>query len=200
MAAPDTPADKAKWDAIYQAKAETSTTENLSPAYILQQYQYLLPQQGVALDLASGLGANAVFLSQHNLQTHAWDISATAIETLEATAKTMKLDIQSQVRDVVTNPPGKNTFDVIVVSHFLERQIMPDIIAALRPKGLLFYQTFTMERVTDTGPKNEKYRLAKNELLDMCKRLNTIVYHEEGLLGDTDQGFRNEALFIGQRL
>ncbi len=200
MIVSDTQTDKDKWNAIYQSKSESSATVNLAPAFILLQNQHLLPQQGKALDLASGLGANAIFLAQHNLQTHAWDISSTAIDKLGETAKTLNLDIQLQVRDVVTNPPEEKTFDVIVVSRFLERQIMPAIIAALRINGLLFYQTFTKERVSDIGPKSEDYRLAKNELLELCKDLKTVVYREEGLLGDTEQGFRNEALYIGQRL
>jgi len=87
---------------------------------------------------------------------------------------------------------------VIVVCHFLDRQIMPEIIAALRNNGLLFYQTFTKTRVQESGPSNEQYRLGKNELLDLCKGLDTIVYREEGTIGDTESGFRNEALYIGQ--
>jgi hypothetical protein len=76
---------------------------------------------------------------------------------------------------------------------------MPEIIAALRKNGLLFYQTFTMARVQESGPSSDKYRLGKNELLDLCKDLDTIIYREEGTIGDTESGFRNEALYIGQR-
>jgi tellurite methyltransferase len=191
--------DKDKWDKIYQSKQQTSEKKDLSPAYILQEFQHLLPNQGEALDLACGLGANALFLAQHNLQTHAWDVSSVAIDKLNQSAKSLKLKIKTEVRDVVTQPPNENSFDVIVISHFLERQIMPNIISALRDGGLLFYQTFTQARVDDTGPRCKKYRLAKNELLNLCEGLDVIVYREEGLIGDTTSGFRNQALFIGQR-
>jgi len=165
---------------------------------MLQKYHYLLPTQGIALDLASGLGANALFLAQKNLDAYAWDISSIAIDKLKEISNSLNLNINTEVRDVVTSPPEENSFDVIVVSHFLDRQIMPNIIAALRKNGLLFYQTFTKLRVQETGPSSDKYRLGKNELLDLCKDLDTIVYREEGTLGDTESGFRNEALFIGQ--
>ena len=190
--------DKDKWNARYQLNGQTVETEKISPAYVLQEFQHLLPAEGLALDLASGLGANALFLAQHTLQAHAWDISSFAIEKLKAAAKSLDLNLHTEVRDVVEKPPEENSFDVIVVSHFLDRQIMPNIIAALRKNGLLFYQTFTKLRVQETGPSSDKYRLGKNELLDLCKDLDTIVYREEGTLGDTESGFRNEALFIGQ--
>ena len=191
--------DKDKWNARYQSNGQTVETEKISPAYVLQEFQHLLPAEGLALDLASGLGANALFLAQHNLQSHAWDISSVAIEKLKAAAKSLDLNLHTEVRDVIAKPPENNSFDVIVVSHFLDRQTMPDIIAALRQNGLLFYQTFTKVQVQETGPSNEKYRLGKNELLNLCKDLDVIVYGEEGLIGNVESGFRNEVLFIGQR-
>ena len=190
--------DKEKWDANYQSRQENGETTKFTPAYILQEFHHLLPNQGKALDLASGLGANALFLAQHNMESHAWDISSIAIEKLKEISNSLNLNINTEVRDVVTSPPEENSFDVIVVSHFLDRQIMPNIIAALRKNGLLFYQTFTKLRVQETGPSSDKYRLGKNELLDLCKDLDTIVYREEGTIGDTGSGFRNEALYIGQ--
>jgi len=196
MADPGTDNDSDKWDAIYDSK---KLSEDFLPAYILKKFHHLLPAQGKSLDLASGFGANALFLAQHNMESHAWDISSIAVEKLKEISNSMNLDIKTEVRDVTTSPPEENSFDVIVVSHFLDRQIMPNIISAIRENGLLFYQTFTKTRVQDIGPSSEKYRLGKNELLDLCKDLDTIVYREEGTIGDTESGFRNEALFIGQR-
>jgi len=191
--------DKDKWNTIYQSKRQNVETKKLTPAYILQEFHHLLPAQGKALDLASGLGANTLFLAQQNMESHAWDISSIAIKKLREAAKSLNLHINTEVRDVVTNPPEESSFDVIVVCHFLDQQIMPDIIAALRNNGLLFYQTFTKAHVQESGPTNEQYRLGKNELLNLCKDLDTVVYREEGLIGNTESGFRNEALFIGQR-
>ncbi len=199
MTAPDTNKESDKWNTRYQSTGNSVVTANLSPAYILQEFQHLLPDQGKALDLACGLGANALFLAQHNLETHAWDISSVAIEKLNNEANSLNLNTKTEVRDVVAKPPEEKSFDVIVVCHFLERKIMPNIISALRQNGLLFYQTFTKARVQDTGPSNENYRLGKNELLRLCENLDVIVYREEDLIGDTASGFRNQALYIGQR-
>ena len=195
----DSNSDSDKWNARYQLREQAEALTNIAPAYLLQKYQHLLPSSGKALDLASGLGANALFLAQHNLESHAWDISSVAIEKLNSEANSLNLNIKTEVRDVVAKPPEEKSFDVIVVCHFLERKIMLNIISALRQNGLLFYQTFTKARVQDTGPSNENYRLGKNELLRLCENLDVIVYREEDLIGDTASGFRNQALFIGQR-
>lgn len=189
-----------KWDTIYQTKISELTPKDLPTAYVLRKFQHLLPNQGHALDLACGLGGNALFLAQQNLQTYAWDISPTAIKQLKKTALSKKLDIHASVRNILKNPPEKNSFDVIIVSYFLERKIMPNIITALRKNGLLFYQTFTVnDSPTDltTGPKNQKYRLAKNELLHLCQDLHIIAYQEENRTMHTK--LPHEALLVGQR-
>lgn len=184
-----------KWNARYQ-----ETTSPASPAQILLEYSHLLPPTGRALDLACGLGANALFLARQGLETHAWDISEVAIQRLHSYSETEGSVLQTEVRDVVRCPPPDNTFDVIIVCRFLERALVPALIKALRPSGLLFYQTFTRTTVhQEYGPKNPEYRLADHELLQLFNELQLIVYREEGRLGDTQRGFRNEALLIGKR-
>lgn len=188
--------DADKWDAIYRAGEHA---QNSQAARVLRDYTHLLPASGSALDLACGRGRNALLLAAHGLQTAAWDVSAEAIQQLQATADATGLTIATRVCDVVAEPPAKASFDVIVVSYFLERALFPQLLAALRPRGLLFYQTFIRDRVSDAGPRNANYRLARNELLELCKALTIRVYHEEGLCGDNTQGFRNEALLIGEK-
>lgn len=187
--------DAEKWDVIYAAGGH----DREEPARVLKDFDHLLPDTGTALDLACGRGANALFLAQRGLRVCAWDISEEAIKFLRETAAQRGIDIDACVRDVTANPPAENSFDVIIVSYFLERKLMPALINALKPDGLLFYQTFIRERIDDSGPRNDAYRLVSNELLELCHVLHIVVYREEGLIGDTRQGFRNEAMLIGQK-
>ena len=187
--------DAEKWDAIYRSGSH----QRQQPARVLREYAHLLPVAGTALEPACGTGINALYLAQQGLETSAWDISQEAIKSLEDRARQAGLQINTRLRDVVSSPPLQNSFDVIVVSYFLERQLIPYLIRALKPRGLLFYQTFIRERVDDTGPNNEEYRLAANELLGLCRDLHIVLYQEEGLIGNTQLGFRNEAMLIGQR-
>ena len=169
------------------------------PCGALEDYAHLLPAQGRALDLASGLGGNAVFLARRGLDTAAWDVSPVAIAKLRDHAEQQGLSVHAEVRDVQSAPPNPDTFDVIVVSCFLERELAPALARALRPEGLLFYQTWTREAVDDRGPQNPAFRLAPNELLALFRDLRVIVYREEGLIGDTTRGLRSEAWLVAIR-
>ncbi|MBI4005666.1 MAG: class I SAM-dependent methyltransferase [Gammaproteobacteria bacterium] len=187
--------DADKWNAVYLASMHVRN----EPVRVLKDHSYLLPKSGTALDLACGTGVNAIFLAQHGLQTFAWDISEQAIKQLRETVNRLHLNIHTEIRNVIDMPPEVETFDVITISYFLERTLMPYIINALRMHGLLFYQTFLKERVDDTGPTNDAYRLAENELLELCAGLHIVKYLEEGMIGNVANGFRNEAMLIGQR-
>ena len=193
---PSSPADlRQKWDRIYR-DADGILPQ---PAQVLSDFQHLLPSNGSALDLASGLGGNALFLAKRGLETHAFDISGEAIARLNATATQLGLGIRTEIRDVTASPPPPETYDVIVVSRFLERALAPALVAALKPLGLLFYQTFTREKTTDGGPGNPAYLLETNELLRMFGELRVVAYREEGRIGDMALGLRNEAYWVGQK-
>ncbi len=185
-----------KWNDQY-AHAEV---EDALPVKVVTDNVHLLPESGDALDLACGLGANALLLARHGLNTVAWDISHVAIEKLERYSSRLGLPLRAQVRDVVTLPPETDSFDVIVVARFLERKLAASLISALKPGGLLFYQTFTREKAQPYGPSNPDYTLAQNELLRLFASLRIIAYSEEGRIGDISSGFRNEAMLIAQKL
>jgi SAM-dependent methyltransferase len=184
-----------KWDERYRA----SSGQTARAARVLVDYRHLLPAHGEALDLACGLGGNALFLAQSGLQTQAWDLSPVAIEALRDRAAKAGLSLKACVHDVVAEPPLPASFDVIVVSYFLARSLAPLLCAALRPGGLLFYQTFVRDKVSAVGPANPDYLLGENELLKLFTGLRLRVYREEGSIGDTSAGLRNEAMLVAQQ-
>ncbi|MCU0971793.1 MAG: class I SAM-dependent methyltransferase, partial [Gammaproteobacteria bacterium] len=132
MAEPGLDVQRANWDRRHGEAAEVG-----APAEVL-------------VDLACGRGANALWLARHTrLAVQAWDFSAVAIARLRNEAEARSLRVDAQVRDVLAEPPPAAAFDVIVVGYFLERALFPPLQAALRPGGLLFYQTFTREAVSE---------------------------------------------------
>lgn len=195
---PDEQADnealREKWDARYR-RAERIP----EPARVLRENLHLLPPEGRALDFACGLGENARLLARQGLAVTAWDLSPVAIERLGHEASTQGLAVTAEVRNVQARPPEAASFDVIVVAHFLDRALAPALSDALRCGGLLFYQTFTREAVSDCGPGNPNFRLAPNELLRLFPGLLVRVYREEGRVGDLSRGTRDLALLVAQR-
>jgi 2-polyprenyl-3-methyl-5-hydroxy-6-metoxy-1,4-benzoquinol methylase len=185
---------KAKWNERYRA-----ATGERQAARVLAENLHLLPDTGRALDLACGLGANALLLARRGLEVVAWDVAEVPIAALQKTARELGLSIRAEVRDVESQPPVAETFDVIVVSYFLNREIIPALIQALRPGGLVYYQTFTRQRVCDRGPRRAEFRLADQELLHLFSGLQLVLYREEGCIGDVRKGLRDEAMFIGRK-
>jgi SAM-dependent methyltransferase len=169
-------------------------------ATVLEQNIHLVTPGRRALDLACGRGANALFMAATGLEVSAWDLSPVAIARLDKAAASAGLPVQATVRDVIASPPDPGSFDLILVSFFLERALAPAIAEALKPGGLLFYQTYSRAAVSDEGPSSERFRLDDNELLSLFPRLRVRVYREERLLGDTGRGWRNMAMLVAERV
>ncbi|AMK76806.1 MULTISPECIES: class I SAM-dependent methyltransferase [Methylomonas] len=183
-----------KWDTVYR-----SASAPASPAEVLSKHRYLLPKQGKALDLACGLGGNAILLAESGLTVEAWDISSVGLGILQQQATEKSLSITTQQCHINAETLTKQTYDVIVICRFLDRTLCNAIMAALKPGGLLFYQTFTRNKLDQQGPSNPDYLLASNELLRLFSPLNVVFYQEYVKLGDVRIGNRNEACFIGQK-
>ncbi len=184
-----------KWDKIYSQAGKKQPPACAA----LRDNSHLLPSSGKALDIACGLGSNALFLAEQGLVTDAWDISPIAIEKLQQTALQRALPLTATQTDLSTLKPATEQYDVIVVSHYLDRPFCHTIISMLKPEGLLFYQTFTAEKVSPEGPSSPAFVLAKNELLQLFSALELIVYREEGLVGDKSRGFRNQAMLVAMK-
>ncbi len=188
-------ATQQKWDKIYSEK-----DKQVSAVRVVAENLHLLPEKGKGLELACGLAANSFLLAENGIDMEAWDISPVAAEKINQHAAQCNANVKAIACDVIENPPAEEAYDVIVISRFLDRSITPAILQALKPGGLLFYQTFTQTRVVQNGPKKDEWRLADGELLILFSELRPLVYREEGLVGSLSQGFRNEALLVAQKL
>ncbi len=186
----DTPPIASKWNARYAyAKRDQALPE---PASVLVTGEAYLPDNGRALDVACGRGANAFYLARKGLSVHAWDISQIAVDSMLEYQRThlQLTNVIPQVRDVVEHPPEPDAFDVIVVSRFLDRPLCAKLSASLKSGGVLFYQTFT------AGLSNRDYLLRPNELPELFADLESCLSYESPL---DERGF-SEAYFVGRKL
>ena len=162
--------DKEKWDHKYETPEYITGKE---PVEWLKGHSGLLRGKGSALDIASGEGRNAVFAAEKGYQTLAVDISATGIEKARDLADEKGVTIETCVVDLDSWEIKQNAFDLILCFNFLDRQIFPVIKNALKPGGLIFYETFTVDYLKYSSFKRE-WVLENNELLDAFSDLRIL--------------------------
>jgi tellurite methyltransferase len=186
--------DAKKWDRRYR-----DVTTASPPSWVLTHNQHLLPATGNALDLACGTSGNGLLLAQRGLTTSVWDISHTALTLQLQWAQAEQLTLDTLQRDCEKNPPAAASFDIICVAHFLHRPGCASLSAALKPGGVLFYQTFCANKLASAGPSRAEHLLLPGELPGLFADLQIRFYREDDRCGDLDQGERNRAFLVAQK-
>lgn len=73
------------------------------------------------------------------------------------------------------------TFDAVVVTNYLWRPRLPDIVGAVAPGGVLLYETFATGNETVGKPSRADFLLQPGELLTACAGWEVVAY-ENGFL------------------
>jgi len=151
------------------------------PSRWLITHRHLLPASGDGLDLACGSGRNALWLAEQGYQTLGVDRNSRVLDELSQEAARRRLSIRTQAVDLETGEPflKPDTFDLIVVVHYLHRPLFPALVRALRPGGVLVYETFTRAQAVRGKPANPAFLLEPGELLK-CVRALEILASREG--------------------
>jgi SAM-dependent methyltransferase len=103
-----------------------------------------------------------------------------AIATLAEHARRRALPLRALVMDLERAPPplGESAFDVIVVTHYLHRPLLPLLLAALRPGGTLVYETFLRAQAARGKPTNPDFLLEPGELRRLVAPLDVLAARE----------------------
>lgn len=181
-----------KWNQRYKDKLVCDQL----PASVLELNKSLLVSKGNALDLACGLGGNAVFLAEQGYEVTALDYSEVALEKLALFANQKNLSITTSLLDLETQSICSDRFDVVVVSYYLHRELFPELFRILKQGGLLFYQTFSVATENDSGPRNSSFRLEKGELLSLCESHPLLYYREDQGCCSGKDCFNNDAMIV----
>jgi len=181
-----------RWNQRYSDKVISEKP----PAYVLSCNRHLLMDNGEALDLACGLGANAIFLAKCGYQVTAIDYAEIALKKLSDYASDYELPIETQCTDLAAAKLENNFYEVVVVSYYLERELFSKIFKSLKPGGLLFYQTFSGDCVDGNGPENPAFRLQQGELLSLCAEHSILYYREDSGCCIGQDCFNGEAMIV----
>ena len=163
-----------RWDERY-----TTAREPGPPAGLLLDWLEHLPR-GRALDIACGAGANTLLLAERGVgQVFGVDISPVALKIAARAARRRRLSVHLLAADVTVFPLPFARFDTICVFRFLERSLAPRLVAALRPGGVLIYETFTLDQLAfGYGPRSASWLLRPGELPGLFAKLSVLHYAE----------------------
>ena len=153
----------------------------IEPTRWLVDHAGVIPSTGDALDVASGTGRNAFWLAARGLGTTALDRDASAIAVIRETAGRLGLPLRADIVDLESGDAGLpvDAYDLIVVVHYLHRPLFPALKAALRPGGILVYETFTRAQAQRGKPTNPAFLLKPGELRELVAPLD-VLFEREG--------------------
>ena len=155
---------------------------SLSP-FVAEWIARLAPQRAEfaprALDVAMGRGRHAVPLALAGFDTFGVDVRFDAVRDARFAAKAAAVRVHGWCADLTQHPLPSSRFDLIVVIRYLQRDLFPVLRAAVRPGGVVLYETFTTaQRALGWGPASPDHLLEPGELLRSFEGFEVLFYEE----------------------
>ncbi len=167
--------DIERWNRKYE---ERNPHPSFEPDSIVVTHQHLLTGCGKALDVACGVGHNAIFLAGLGYHVLGVDGSLIALRLCRDVTRSRDLPLDLLAMDLDTFHPPADYFDVILVVRFLDRKLIPRLKRALRPSGLVIYQTFNRNLLRQRPTFNEEFLLELGELASLFQDLSCITSND----------------------
>jgi len=149
-----------------------------SPSPWVARFAHLAPEHGAVLDLACGTGRHArYFLSRGHEVTAVDRYSAGVADLLGREDFTL---IEADLEDGGEWPTGGRKFAAVVVTNYLFRPILRDIVGAVAEGGVLIYETFAEGNARFGRPRNPDFLLRPAELLRAVESELAVIAYEHG--------------------
>lgn len=149
----------------------------LSPSAWVVRFASLIPAGGTILDLACGRGRHARYLAGLGYQVEAVDRDAEALATM---ADVPGVTVRQADLENGGWPYFGRAFDGVVVTNYLFRPLLPQIISLLGDEGVLIYETFMSGNERYGKPENPAFLLRPGELLEIVRGRVGVVAFEQG--------------------
>ncbi|PYP86750.1 MAG: hypothetical protein DMG65_18255 [Candidatus Angelobacter sp. Gp1-AA117] len=171
--------ERSLWNKKYSEGSHTSLEPD--PLLVNAYAEFLQDSgPGKALDVAGGAARHALWLAERGWQVKLVDVSEVGIEVAQQNARQRNVTIETQVLDLNDAPDlGREQYDLAIVFFYLQRELFPALISALKSGGFLIYKTYSTEqRKFSGGPTHPLHLLEPNELLRAFSWLRVLHYHE----------------------
>ncbi len=168
-------ADIERWNAKYKTG---NPNPDFEPDPILLASTSLLGGRGNALDLACGVGHNAIFLARNGYDVLAVDGSLTALRYCQAALQGSKLPLLLVAADLERFVLPPDLFDVVLVIRYLSRPLFPRLKRTSKPGGLIIYKTYNINYLHERPTFHEEYLLKRGELAKTFDDFDVIATND----------------------
>ena len=188
--------DRERWNEKYSQCQPPSHIEAdtwlIEAIELIEQSTSVMPTDRRALDIACGLGHNAIWLAQHGWQVDGIDVSNAGLQLARQLAGTEKSEVNWIEADLDHWEPAADGCDLAIVFRFLDRVHVPRVVStALRAGGWLIYETFSRAQLkrADTHIRNPTFTLTAGELPTLFPDFDTVIHREDVLDDRTVERF-----------
>jgi SAM-dependent methyltransferase len=148
----------------------------------VRRHAALIRPGGQVLDLACGQGRHARWLAGQGFSVLGVDRDASALAGLGPAVAVLQADLEASPW-----PLADRGFDGIVITNYLWRPLMPAVLAALAPGGVLIHETFAHGQQLIGRPARPDFLLQAGELLRWAAGLRVVAF-EDGFEPDSGNG------------
>jgi len=144
-----------------------------TPSAWVQRWAHLIEPGSAVLDVACGAGRHMRYLAARGHHVTGVDRNPEAVAMAEASGTVICADIENGPW-----PFAGQTFDCVVVTHYLWRSLLPTLVASVAPGGVLIYETFAAGNESVGKPSRPDFLLLPGELLQATAALRTVAYED----------------------
>jgi SAM-dependent methyltransferase len=145
------------------------------PSPWVVEHARLIAPGGEVLDVASGAGRHARYLLGLGHRVCCVDRDVSGLIDLMGIAEVIRADLEAGG----PWPLGERRFAGVVVTNYLHRPILPAIVNALAPRGVLIYETFAVGNERFGRPSNPDFLLRPAELIEVVRGTMRIVAYQD---------------------
>jgi SAM-dependent methyltransferase len=133
-------------------------------------------QPGNALDLACGMGRNALWLAARGWNVTAVDGAPRAIESLRRLASETGVEVNAKVADIEKDlyEIGESCWDLIAMCYYLQTSLFEPAKRGVRPGGIVL----AIVHIAEAGEEASRHRLRPGELRRYFSDCEILHYAE----------------------